>query len=93
MKRGGIEGGWNASKNGVMIAPKRERSTSDVVQLARQKVSMGTFDRSLCPVNLQISRRLPENAREKRLKVGAPTLIKKRQAFNRKFFNIVFIEF
>lgn len=35
-------------KNGIMIAPKHERSTSDVVQLAPQKVSvaMGTFDRS-----------------------------------------------
>jgi len=41
VKRGGIEGGWNVSKNRIMIAPKRERSTNDVVQFAWQKVSAG----------------------------------------------------
>lgn len=74
------------AKNGVMIAPKRERSTGDVVQLARQKVDqrlMGTIRSYLYLV-------VPDY----RAKDSISALRRKersRQAFNRKFFDIVFI--
>lgn len=86
-----MEGVWNVSKNGIMIAPKREHSTSDVVQLACVKSVSGDGNVRSIVYHVNPDYRVNASRKDSRFEPRHKSGRESRQAFHCKFLDIVFI--